>query len=76
MTGNSTFGLQELVSRLNVPVLLSWTVTNTDTLVKIHPVVFRGLSGALLRFFRVPVLFLAAASQFSPKGLFRQNLGS
>ena len=51
--GNIIFGLQELISRPNIPVLLRWTVKNTDTLLKIHPVVFRGLSGAVLRFSRV-----------------------
>ena len=44
------FGLSQLTYRPNIPVLLGWNVKNTDTPLKIHPVVFRGLSGADLRF--------------------------
>ena len=52
--GQNIFGLQELLSRPFTPVLLDWTVNNADTLLKTHPVVFLGLSGALLRFSRGP----------------------
>ena len=48
--GKHIFGPQELVCRPYMPVFLGWTVRNTDTLLKIRPVGFRGLSGALLRF--------------------------
>ena len=43
-------GLQELVSRPNIPDV---TRLNIATILKIHPVVFRGISVALLRFSRV-----------------------
>ena len=59
------FGLQELVCRPYIPVLLGWTVKNTDTLLKIHPVVFRGLSGALLRFLGSLFDFRRSQSLFS-----------
>ena len=47
------FQLSELNSGTIISVLLGWNVENTDTLFKIHRVVFRGLSGAVLRFSRV-----------------------
>ena len=50
---NCIFGLQDLISRPNIPVLLSWVIKNTGTLLKIRPVEFRALFGAL-----VPVLGL------------------
>ena len=53
--GNNIFGLQELVSGSDIPVLLGWTVKNTDTPLKIHRADFRGLSGILICFSRVPV---------------------
>ena len=51
--GKYFFWLSELNSGPIIPVLLGWTVENTDTLFKIHHVVFRGLSGAVLCFSRV-----------------------
>lgn len=35
--GMVSFGLQEIISRPDKPVLLGWTVKNTGALVKIHP---------------------------------------
>ena len=67
----NSFGLQELVSRPHIPVLLCSTVKNTDTLLKVHPVVFRGLSGALLRFLGSQFLSFCAANQFSQEALVR-----
>ena len=47
---NYIFEFKELSSRPSIPVLLGWRVKNTDTLLKIHPVEFRVLSEALVRF--------------------------
>lgn len=55
ITGFFAFGLEELVSRPNMPVLLDWTLQNADALLKVRRVESRGLSGALLRFSGVPV---------------------
>ena len=53
--GECIFGLQALVSGPYIPVLLGWTVKNTNTFLKVHPVEFRGLSGALIGFSKVRV---------------------
>ena len=44
------FCLSELNFGPIKPVLVGWTVENTDTHFKIHHVDCRGLSGAVLRF--------------------------
>ena len=62
--GNSLFGFQELISRPNMPVLLGWTIKNTDTLLKIHPVEFRVISEELRRFSRFSVWILVQPLRF------------
>ena len=71
----NSFGLQELVSRPHIPVLLCSTVKNTDTLLKVHPVVFRGLSGALLRFLGSQFHFWRSQSVFSGGSCSSENHG-
>ena len=48
-----------------IPVLLGWAVENTDTLFKIHHVVFRGSSGVSSPFLQNVVLIFGATNQFS-----------
>ena len=47
-----------------MPVLLGWTVKNTDTLLKINPVEFRVLSEELFRLSRVSVWILVQSISF------------
>ena len=62
--GKKYFWLSKLNSGPIMPVLLGWAVENTDTLFKIHHVVLRGLSGAVLRFSRVSFGFLVQQISF------------
>ena len=62
--GGGENGFYELISRPNMPVSICWTVRNTDTLLKTHPVEFRVLSEELLRFSRVSVRILVQPISF------------
>ena len=69
------FGLQEMVSRPYMPVLMRWKVKSADTRLKTHPVEFRELFGAPLRFLGSQFDFYGSPSG-SPQGLGRENWGS
>ena len=63
--GKIIFGSQSLLNSAPlIPVLFGWTVENTYRLFKIHHVVFRGLSGAVLRFSWVSFWFWRNKSFF------------
>ena len=69
--GKIIFGIQGVVAARPIePAFLWWTVKNTDALLQVHSVVFRGHSGAILRFLRSQVHFLARPISFLRKVLF------
>lgn len=74
MLGKTVFGPQELIKRPNTPVLLSGAkIKNTDSILNIRPVVFRGCSAAPIRFSRAPLCFFTELINFRRRVLLARS---